>query len=376
MPSVKINRLAPILGFAAVAAVCAVINLKTADSAVPATQEPVFNVLPLKPEDITITSSYVGYVIPIKSVDLVPNVSGYIEDVWVEGGQEVRAGDNLLLIDQREYKAALNAAKAAVTKAQADFANAKAYYERIKKAGAKAISASEQDSAKAGYLSALAAVEQAKAEEAKAQVLYDYTVLQASIDGVVGNVSLTKGNYVAPAGSPLLSIVQYNPIRVVFALSDKEYLNAVSRQNGQPLFAGELIRLKLADGSLYQKTGEFKYIDNAQEKGTGSVAVYADFANSERKLMPDAYVDVLVERTVIGGYALRQNYVSLSPEGAFVYVANNNRLRKVPLKIIGEENGFYVVNNQFAQDDYLVIDKVGNVAPDATVKTKVAAENS
>ncbi len=376
MPSVKINRLAPILGFAAVAAVCAVINLKTADSAVPAAQEPVFNVLPLKPEDITITSSYVGYVIPIKSVDLVPNVSGYIEDVWVEGGQEVRAGDNLLLIDQREYKAALNAAKAAVTKAQADFANAKAYYERIKKAGAKAISASEQDSAKAGYLSALAAVEQAKAEEAKAQVLYDYTVLQASIDGVVGNVSLTKGNDVAPAGSPLLSIVQYNPIRVVFALSDKEYLNAVSRQNGQPLFAGELIRLKLADGSLYQKTGEFKYIDNAQEKGTGSVAVYADFANSERKLMPDAYVDVLVERTVIGGYALRQNYVSLSPEGAFVYVANNNRLRKVPLKIIGEENGFYVVNNQFAQDDYLVIDKVGNVAPDATVKIKVAAENS
>lgn len=376
MPSVKINRLAPILGFAAVAAVCAVINLKTADSAVPAAQEPVFNVLPLKPENITITSSYVGYVIPIKSVDLVPNVSGYIEDVWVEGGQEVRAGDNLLLIDQREYKAALNAAKAAVTKAQADFANAKAYYERIKKAGAKAISASEQDSAKAGYLSALAAVEQAKAEEAKAQVLYDYTVLQASIDGVVGNVSLTKGNYVAPAGSPLLSIVQYNPIRVVFALSDKEYLNAVSRQNGQPLFAGELIRLKLADGSLYQKTGEFKYIDNAQEKGTGSVAVYADFANSERKLMPDAYVDVLVERMVIGGYALRQNYVSLSPEGAFVYVANNNRLRKVPLKIIGEENGFYVVNNQFAQDDYLVIDKVGNIAPDATVKTKVAAENS
>ena len=376
MPSVKINRLAPILGFAAVAAVCAVINLKTADSAVPAAQEPVFNVLPLKPEDITITSSYVGYVIPIKSVDLVPNVSGYIEDVWVEGGQEVRAGDNLLLIDQREYKAALNAAKAAVTKAQADFANAKAYYERIKKAGAKAISASEQDSAKAGYLSALAAVEQAKAEEAKAQVLYDYTVLQASIDGVVGNVSLTKGNYVAPAGSPLLSIVQHNPIRVVFALSDKEYLNAVSRQNGQPLFAGELIRLKLADGSLYQKTGEFKYIDNAQEKGTGSVAVYADFANSERKLMPDAYVDVLVERMVIGGYALRQNYVSLSPEGAFVYVANNNRLRKVPLKIIGEENGFYVVNNQFAQDDYLVIDKVGNIAPDATVKTKVAAENS
>ncbi len=375
MPSVKISRFVSALISAAVVAICAV-SLKTADSAVPAASEPVFSVLPLKPQDITITSSYVGYVTPIKSVDLVPNVSGYIEDVWVEGGQEVRAGDNLLLIDQREYKAALDAAKAAVTKAQADLSNAKAYYERIKRAGSKAISPTEQDSAKAGYLSALAAVEQAKAEEAKAQVLYDYTVLQASIDGVVGNVSLTKGNYVAPAGSPLLSIVQYNPIRVVFAISDKEYLNAVSRQDGQPLFAGENIRLKLADGSLYQAAGEFKYTGNALEKGTGSVAVYADFANSGRELMPDAYVDVLVERVIKGGYALRQNHVTLSPDGAFVYVANNNRLRKVPVKIAGEQDGYYILNNQFAQGDYLVIDKVGNIAPDTTVKTKIAAENS
>ena len=105
-----------------------------------------------------------GYVTPIKSVNLVPNVSGYIQDVWVEGGQKVKYGDNLLLIDQREYKAALDSAKANLEKARATLANAKVYYQRISKAGNKAISKTEIDNAKAKYLSAKAEESAAKAD--------------------------------------------------------------------------------------------------------------------------------------------------------------------------------------------------------------------
>ena len=155
-------------------------------AATPPKRELVLNVIPLKPQDVTVTTTHVGYVTPIKSVELVPNVSGYIADVLVEGGQKVKAGDNLVLIDQRRYKAELNAAVAAVTQAQADFNNAKVYYERIQKAGGKAVSQSEADSAKARYLSALGSLEEARANQAKAQVMYDYTVLQSSIDGIVG----------------------------------------------------------------------------------------------------------------------------------------------------------------------------------------------
>ena len=83
------------------------------------------NVVQLKPSDTTIKKQYIGYVTPIRSVNVVPNVSGYIDEVWVEGGQEVKEGDNLLLIDQREYKAELDAAKSSVIQAQAEFNNAK-----------------------------------------------------------------------------------------------------------------------------------------------------------------------------------------------------------------------------------------------------------
>ena len=338
-------------------------------------RELTLSVIPIEPQDITITSTYVGYVTPIKSVDLVPNVSGYIEDVFVQGGQDVKVGDNLVLIDQREYKADLNAAIAATTQAQANFNNAKVYYERIKKAGKKAISQTEFDNAKAEYLSALGNLEEAKANQAKAQVMYDYTVLQSSIDGVVGNVDLTKGNYVAPGSGALLSIIQYDPIRVVFSISDKEYLNEIAKQNGAPLFAGEKIMLKLSNGNLYKPLGEFKFTDNSIDKATGSVAVYADFANPNHELMANAYVDVLLEKNVKDAVLVRQNYVVLSPDGNYVYTIKNNQLLKTPVTILDEQNGNYVLANRFAKGEYLVTDKVGNVGKDTKVKIKIASAN-
>ncbi len=338
-------------------------------------RELTLNVIPIEPQDVTITSTYVGYVTPIKSVDLVPNVSGYIEDVFVQGGQGVKTGDNLVLIDQREYKAVLDAAIAATTQAQANFNNAKVYYERIKKAGKKAISQTEFDNAKAQYLSALGNLEEAKANQAKAQVIYDYTVLQSSIDGVVGNVDLTKGNYVAPGSGALLSIIQYNPIRVVFSISDKEYLNEIAKQNGAPLFAGDKITLKLSNGNLYKPLGEFKFTDNSIDKTTGSVAVYADFANPNHELMANAYVDVLLEKNVKDAVLVRQNYVVLAPDGNYVYTVKDNQLLKTPVTILDEQNGNYVLANRFAKGEYLVTDKVGNVGKDTKVKIKITSAN-
>ena len=99
---------------------------KYARSALPPdNKETVINVIPLKAQDALLTNQYIGYVTPIKAVEMASNVSGYVDEVWAEGGQEVREGDNLVLIDQREYKAQLDAAVAATAQAKADFDNAK-----------------------------------------------------------------------------------------------------------------------------------------------------------------------------------------------------------------------------------------------------------
>ena len=358
---------------AAIVLICgSIIFNHNADSATPPQKDTLtINVVPLKKQDVDVTNQYVGYITPIKSVELTPNVSGYIDEVWAEGGQEVKEGDNLVLIDQREYKAQLDAAKSAVAQAMADFNNARTYYNRMQKAGKKAISASALDEAKAKFLAAQAALKQAQAEEQKAKVLYDYTVLQSPIDGIIGDVSLTKGNYVAPGSSPLLSIIQFDPIRVMFAISDKEYLNEVQRHPDGQLFNGEQIKIRLSNGAVYPAEGKFQFTDNQVNKTTNSVSIFADFANTNRELMANSYVDVLLSRQLKDVFLVRQNYATLNNDGAFVYIMQKDKLKQIPLKIAGYHEDYYVVENKFANDEYLVIDKIGRISPETVLKMKI-----
>lgn len=333
----------------------------------------IVDVLPLNEQKIDIVSEYVGYVTPIKSVEVMANVSGYIDEIWAVGGKKVALGDNLVLIDQKQYKAEVDALKASYNMAKAKFTNAKSYYNRIKKAGENAVSASQIDDAKAQYLSADAEVKQTNAELEKAKVLLDYTILQASIDGILGDVNLTKGNFVSAGQTKLFDIIQQNPIRVKFAISNKNYLDI--RASDKP-FENAIIKLKLANNSLYQFLGKFAYFDNKIQKQTSSVDVFVDFENPDGELLANSYVDVLVEKPMSNVYLIKQNYATLENDGAFVKIIKDNKIRKEKLNIQGYYNDAYVVNNKFAKSDFLVIDNVDNIPTNAKIKVKLIDENA
>ena len=335
----------------------------------------VMNVVPLAPQAVTVTDTYIGYVTPVQSVDLVPKINGYLDKIWVKGGQDVKVGENLVLISQNEYKAQLDAAKAQVTQAQADFNNARIYYQRIQKAGAKAISKTEVDNAKAKFLAAQGALSQAQANQALAQVNYDYTLLKAPITGTVGNVDLTRGNYVSPASPPLLKIIQYDPIRVVFSITDKAYLDEM-RRHPDNLFSGEKIRLRLSNGAMYQQPGDFQFTANEIDRATNSIAVYADFANPNKTLVANAYVDVLVERSIPKAVLVRQNYVTMTADGNFVYTVRDGQLFKTPVEIITAQGSNYILADTFQPGEYLVVDKVGTIDKNTKIRIKVLDQSA
>lgn len=328
---------------------------------------PSYNVVLLKGQNVPLQTGYVGYVTPIHSVSVVPYINGYLDKIMVSGGEEVKAGQTLIIIQQDEYKAKLDAAKAQVLQAQADYNNASLYYQRVKKAGAQAISKTELDNAKAKFLSAQAALAQAKANRDLALVTYNYTIIKAPIDGIVGNVNLTKGDYVSPASTPLISIIQTNPIRVVFSITDKEYLNEVAKGQNS-MFNGDEIKLRLSNGRIFEKEGRFQFTDNAIDRKTNSIAVFADFENHDRTLVANAYVDVLLEKVYPDGILVPQTLVSLAPDGNFIYTVQNSQLKRVPVEIINTIGGNYLLKNNFAPETYLVTDKVSRYKEGEKVK--------
>lgn len=331
--------------------------------------ELTLNVAPLDIRDMTVEKNYIGYVTPINDVNILPYINGFLENILVEGGQEVKQGDTLLVIRQDEYRARMNAAKAAVLQAQADYNNARIYYQRVRNAGEKAMSKTEIDNAKASYLSAEAQLAEARANYDLARVNYEYTVIQAPISGIVGNVTLTRGDYVSPSSQPLLRLIQFDPIRVVFSITDRDYIEEIGK--GQ-LFAGEKIKLKLADGSLFEKTGTYQFADNEINRATSSIAVFADFENADKKLVSNAYVDVIVEKNYKNAVLIAQRLVNMESSGNFVYIVNGSRLDKVKIDIISSSGDNYLVRNGFKKGDYIVLDKVGQISPDRKIKVRLA----
>lgn len=339
---------------------------ETAEEAV----ERTVSAAPLIEREAEVEKNYIGYVTPVHDVSVRPYISGFVDEIRVKGGSEVKAGDVMVIIDQAEYKAKLDAAKAAVAQAEASFNNSSVYYQRMQKAGARAVSKTELDNAKASFLSAEAALEQAKAALAEAQVNYDYTVIRATIDGVVGDVPLSKGDYVSPE-NVLLTVIQYNPIRVVFSITDKDYLEEAGRPE---MFADETLRLKLADGAVYPQAGTFSYVDNQIDKSTNSIAVYADFANPDKRLVANAYVNVLVEKKY-RGMIVRKDLVYIEPDGSYIYVAGANGVVKTAVNILSEYgNNNYILKNTFTPGESIVLDKMG--AGDEGHKFKIVMEGA
>lgn len=333
--------------------------------------ETTLRVEAVTPQDITLDKKYIGYITPINEVAVLPYISGFLERIKVAGGQEVKAGEPLLMIQQGEYKAQVDAANAAILQSQADFANAKVYFERVKKVGPKAMSKTEFDNAKAKFLSAQAAVAQARANYNLAKVNYDYTEINAPISGIVGEMSLTKGDYVSPGGQPLFTIIQYDPIRVVFSITDKDYLEELKSGT---IFANDKIKLRLADGKIYSEVGDYQYADNKVDRSTNSIAVYADFANPAKALVANAYVDVLVEKNYKNVVLLKKNLINLSADGDFIYLVNGNKLEKVKVTILGEKGDQYVLQNNFKAGDYVVLDKVSPQIASSKIKINVVGK--
>lgn len=317
-----------------------------------------------EPQKRVIERKYIGYVTPVHSVFVLPFISGFVGDVRVTGGQRVKKGDVLVVLQQQEYAARLSGAQAAVEQASATLENARSYYNRLTAAGAQAVSAADKDKARAAYLTAKAALSQAKADEALAKVNFDYTIIKATVTGVAGDVSLTKGAYVSPAGEPLFRIIQTSPIRVVFSVSDRDYLNMTDSDG----LSGMVVRLILPNGEAYKQTGALEFTDNAIDRQTNSMAMYALFENPENKLVTNAYVTVLAARTYDDTVAVPQKAVSFSDKGARVQIVNNGVLASKTVDILDQRDDVYIVKNVFAKDDFVLSSPIAALPSNRSVR--------
>ena len=244
-------------------------------------------------EEINNPKTYVALIEAINSVDVVAKVSGSLDKVNFVEGSFVKKDDPLFIIDKDTYRANYNLAQAQLESAKANLTKTERDYNRQKQLSAKNIaSKATYDSAESAYLQAKAAVSQAEAQLQLAKIDLDNTEVKAYIDGYIGKTQVTEGNYVNASAEPLARVVQINPIRVAFSLTDKEFLE-LNAGSDRPL-ENFVMNIELASGEIFSEKLERVFANNEINQGTATIAVYADIKNDKGLLRPGAYVKMFI----------------------------------------------------------------------------------
>ena len=237
---------------------------------------------------------FVAHAEPVQEVDLLPQVDGYIKEIRFKEGDIVKAGAVLYVLDGERYQAIVNQRKADLAAAEAEMRRADRYFDRMQKADARGITQLELDNAEAASDSAEAAVLQAKANLVVAEYDLKKTQVVAPISGQIGKTAAHVGDYVSPSKGALARIVQTNPMRVSFPLTDRAYVGWRSAQlkGSAPDYR---LRLLLPDGSEYKQEGAWAFDDNTMSKETATIIMRLVFPNPNRMLIPNSYVTLLVD---------------------------------------------------------------------------------
>ena len=265
------------------------------------TPPPSVTVAPIEVKDVAPTSSYIGRVQAIQSVAIVARVQAFLDKIDFDEGGLVKAEQPLFELQKAPYQAALEAAQAGLEKAQATLRNAQLIYDRDSQLShGSVISKSQLDTDLASRDADAADVLSARANLETAAINLSYTNITSPIDGRIGKAAVTRGNLVGASGSsgPLATVVQIDPIRVVFSVADRDIVSALQRTHEtQAKIASTLVLgLQLPDGKSYAQKGEIEFVDNQVDPSTGTVSVWGRFPNPEGLLIPGGFVTVDVRR--------------------------------------------------------------------------------
>jgi membrane fusion protein (multidrug efflux system) len=295
---------------------------------------------------------------------------------FTEGG-DVKAGQRLYQIDPAPYVAALNSAKAALQKAQANLASASALGERYKVlVAANAVSKQDYDNAVSSQEQAAADVATGKAMVATAQINVDYTNVVSPIVGRSGPSLVTQGAYVQTSAATLMTTVQQiDPIYVDLTQSSVEGL-----QLRRDIASGQLkvsgpdqakVALTLEDGSQYSAPGTLQFSDITVNQETGSVTLRAIFPNPHFTLLPGMFVRARIEAGVADNAMLvPQVGVTHDPQGraTALVVGPDGKVAARRLQLKGTSGSQWIVEGGLADGDRVIVAGVQKVQPGAVVQ--------
>ncbi|MGL4364175.1 MAG: efflux RND transporter periplasmic adaptor subunit [Bacteroidales bacterium] len=334
--------------------------------------------LPVAQKDVSIYGEYVGRVRAQQFVEIRARVEGYLEQMFFEEGSFVTKGQLLFLINQNQYKAKREKARAQLKKDEAQEQKTKRDLERIRPLYEQnATSQLDLDNAIAAYETAAASVVMSAADLEQAELELGYTTVRSPLSGYISERNVDLGTLVGSAGKSLLAtIVKSDTVLVDFSMTALDYLKSKERnvnlgQKDSSRSWQPTVSVTLADNTVYPYTGLVDFAQPQVDPRTGTFSVRAELPNPQHVLLPGQFTKVkllLDVRKAITVVPLKA--VIIEKGGTYIYVVRRDQTVERRFIELGPEfDNYAVVERGLIFNETIVVEGHHKLSPGIKVKT-------
>jgi RND family efflux transporter MFP subunit len=331
---------------------------------------PAVVVATLTPTTVPIYGEYVARTEARQTVEIRARVEGFLEKVLFKEGSQVQAGQLLFVIDQRPYKAALQDARGSLAQARATLEKSQKDVDRLRPLVAEeAAPQQDLDKAEASSHYNRASIEKARAAIAKAELDLKFTEIHSPITGTIGKEEVTVGNLVSKDQTLLTTVSSWDPMRVVFSISESDYLRLAKKYpEGKPATAEEnkeAFELVMADNAIYPSKGSLSFVDRALDLTTGTLKIYVDFPNPDKLLRPGLFgrIRVILEEKPNALLVPQKAVQEMQGVKTILTVGPDNKVALHTVALGERYRDFFVVNSGVKAGDRVVVEGLQKAIP-------------
>ena len=313
-------------------------------------------------EKVNISAEATGRVEAQYSIDVIARVSGFLLKKYFHEGDFVKQGQLLFQIDPKEYQLSVNNSRAAVNQYNALYTNAQQEWNRASALVKEdLISRSDVDSSLAARNQNRALLDSANQQLELAKVNLSYTSIRSPIDGRIGKVNITEGNYVSPTSGSLVNVSSVTPVYVTFSLKSDDFVKLLKASDR---FKDVQVKVQFGDGTWYNKVGKINFVDNKIDKDSGSVQMRATFDNTKMWLVPGDYMKVkLVAPKKVEYLTVPQSCTKGDAmSGYYVWAVKDDKAVKKDIKVSDDIDNNWIVEDGLNSGDTIVVSGIQNVA--------------
>ncbi len=329
------------------------------------------DVITITNKPIPLWVRYTGRAKAFNKQEIVSRVSGILQKRYVKDGEYVKKGQKLFLIQQDEYIAALEAAKAKLAEDKAALKLALANvtrYAPLVKEGLAPRATLEQYEAEAARLKAMIAGDKARIKEAKLKL--NYTLIKAPVSGKVSARRVDVGNMIdAKSSEVLTTIVAIDPIYVYFSPSQQDFLMFQKLATQKKPYA--FVELQTPFGTK-RFNGFVDFSDNVVDPQTSTISMRATINNPKHELLPGSFVYVNIFITDTIPFVMIPPYAIMNDQlGKYVYIVDrNNEVKRVDIQTDYATKHYVNVTKGLSGGEKLIVSSLMKVKPGDKVKTE------